>query len=259
MSTSIKVLSINIHKGFSYFNRKFVLPELREALRSTGAEIVFLQEVLGEHTVWAEKHKTHWPGVSQYEYLADSLWTETIYGKNAVYPQGHHGNALFSKQPILQWYNHDISLSGIERRGVLYAKIEVGNPAVPLHLMCTHLSLRESHRQEQIQKIFAMMDKIPDDEALLFAGDFNDWRLKVHHMCRDYGLIEAEDFMHGKPAKTFPAIFPILRLDRIYGRNIKIESSGVIKGPLWSHLSDHRPLLTEIQLREDKVEKDAEI
>ena len=32
-SFSFKVLTVNIHKGFTFFNRKFILPELREAVR----------------------------------------------------------------------------------------------------------------------------------------------------------------------------------------------------------------------------------
>ena len=38
---SIKVLTVNIHKGFTFFNRKFILPELREAVRKIGADVVF--------------------------------------------------------------------------------------------------------------------------------------------------------------------------------------------------------------------------
>ncbi|UUZ65526.1 hypothetical protein LP417_14210 [Polaromonas sp. P1-6] len=30
-SFSFKVLTVNIHKGFTFFNRKFILPELRES------------------------------------------------------------------------------------------------------------------------------------------------------------------------------------------------------------------------------------
>ncbi|MFN5349045.1 MAG: EEP domain-containing protein, partial [Polaromonas sp.] len=35
---SLKVLTVNIHKGFTFFNRKFILPELREAVRKIGAD-----------------------------------------------------------------------------------------------------------------------------------------------------------------------------------------------------------------------------
>jgi len=42
---TLTVLTLNVHKGFTPFNRRFILPELREAVRATGADLVFLQEV----------------------------------------------------------------------------------------------------------------------------------------------------------------------------------------------------------------------
>lgn len=89
----LRVLTVNTHKGFTALNRRFILPELREAVRSTSADLVFLQEVVGEH----DRHSTRyndWPQTSQYEFLADSMWSDFAYGRNAVYPNGHHGNAL---------------------------------------------------------------------------------------------------------------------------------------------------------------------
>ena len=41
--TSLKVMTVNTHKGFTALNRKFILPELREAVRTVGADVVFLQ------------------------------------------------------------------------------------------------------------------------------------------------------------------------------------------------------------------------
>ncbi len=46
---SFKVLTINTHKGFTTFNRRFILPELRDAVRTVAADIVCLQEVMGAH------------------------------------------------------------------------------------------------------------------------------------------------------------------------------------------------------------------
>ncbi|MQU56144.1 EEP domain-containing protein, partial [Pseudomonas sp. FSL R10-1339] len=62
----VKVLTVNMHKGFTALNRRFILPELREAVRATGADVVFLQEVLGEHDKHASRYDA-WPAVSQYE------------------------------------------------------------------------------------------------------------------------------------------------------------------------------------------------
>ncbi|MFP3498321.1 EEP domain-containing protein, partial [Pseudomonas sp. SIMBA_059] len=52
----LTVLTLNVHKGFTPLNRRFILPELREAVRATGADLVFLQEVHGSHQHHAERH-----------------------------------------------------------------------------------------------------------------------------------------------------------------------------------------------------------
>lgn len=120
----LRVLTVNTHKGFTAFNRRFILPELREAVRSTQADIVFLQEVLGSHDRHAARYPG-WPQTSQYEFLADSMWSDFAYGRNAVYPDGHHGNALLSKYPIIEHRNLDVSITGPERRGLLHCILDV--------------------------------------------------------------------------------------------------------------------------------------
>jgi len=120
----LRVLTVNTHKGFTAFNRRFILPELREAVRSTSADLVFLQEVVGEHERHSARYNA-WPQVSQYEFLADSMWSDFAYGRNAVYPDGHHGNALLSKYPIREFRNLDVSITGPERRGLLHCVLDV--------------------------------------------------------------------------------------------------------------------------------------
>ena len=45
-SPTLRVLSLNAHKGFTPLNRRFILQELREAVRAVAADLVFLQEVM---------------------------------------------------------------------------------------------------------------------------------------------------------------------------------------------------------------------
>ena len=56
----LTVMTVNIHKGFTSFNRKFILPELRDAVRKVGADVVFMQEVLGTHEEHGKKIQA-WP------------------------------------------------------------------------------------------------------------------------------------------------------------------------------------------------------
>ena len=48
-SLRLHVATYNIHKGFSQFNRRMMVRELRERLQLIAADIIFLQEVQGEH------------------------------------------------------------------------------------------------------------------------------------------------------------------------------------------------------------------
>lgn len=96
---SFKVLTINIHKGFTAFNRRFILPELRDAVRTVSADIVCLQEVMGAHEVHP-LHVENWPDTSHYEFLADTMWSDFAYGRNAVYPEGITVTRFFRVIPL---------------------------------------------------------------------------------------------------------------------------------------------------------------
>lgn len=244
---SLRVLTVNTHKGFTFFNRRFILPELREAVRSVGADLLFLQEVLGTH----ERHAArvdNWPEAPQYEFLADSMWPEFAYGRNAVYPHGHHGNALLSKFPILRYENLDVSIAGPERRGLLHSVLQVpGQDEV--HAICVHLGLSEGHRQKQLGLLCELIEQIPSHAPVIVAGDFNDWRQRACAVLEQRaGLREAFAHTQGRLARTFPARWPVLALDRIYVRNAEMRDAQTLSTRPWSHLSDHLPLAVELQL-----------
>ena len=163
----LRVLTVNTHKGFTALNRRFILPELRDAVRSTSADLVFLQEVVGEHERHSSRYN-NWPQMSQYEFLADSMWSDFAYGRNAVYPDGHHGNALLSKYPIREYRNLDVSITGPERRGLLHCVLDVPGHA-EVHAICVHLSLLESHRQLQLQLLCQLLESLPDEAPVIIA------------------------------------------------------------------------------------------
>ncbi|MBV4456398.1 endonuclease/exonuclease/phosphatase family protein [Pseudomonas sp. COR58] len=240
------VLTVNTHKGFTALNRRFILPELREAVRSVSADVVFLQEVHGTHE-HHPKRFADWPTMPQYEFLADSLWPQFAYGRNAVYPEGDHGNALLSKFQIVRHDNLDVSISGHENRGLLHCVLRLPGDDRELHAVCVHLGLRESHRSRQLTRLAEYLAELPADAPVIVAGDFNDWRQQADAMLGPCGLREVFAAHHGKPARSFPARFPALRLDRIYVRNLKASRPQVLANRPWSHLSDHVPLSVEIE------------
>lgn len=248
-STLIRVLTLNTHKGFTAFNRRFVLHELREAVRRVGADVVFLQEVQGAHASRASRVRG-WPAAPHYEYLADELWPQYAYGRNAVYPDGDHGNAVLSKFPIESHRNHDVSVDGQEARGLLHCVLQLPDSGQLLHVICVHLGLREAHRHAQLQLLRDVIEKqVPAAATLVVAGDFNDWRNRAHRvLTRCEGLHDVFAQSRGRSARSFPARWPLLRLDRIYVRNAASATPMLLPAHPWSRLSDHVPLAAEVML-----------
>ena len=246
---SLRVLTVNTHKGFAFLGRRFVLSELREAVREVGADLVFLQEVQGEHA-GNSASVAGWPEAPHYEYLADALWPEFAYGRNAVYPHGHHGNAVLSKFPITHYQNHDVSVTGPVRRGLLHCTLRIPGHPLELHAICVHLGLRESHRRHQLALLAEIIrEHVPADAPLIVAGDFNDWARQAHRILeKTAGLREVFVHSSGRSPKTFPASFPLLPLDRIYVRNARVHAPLLLPRRPWSRLSDHAPLAAEIGL-----------
>jgi endonuclease/exonuclease/phosphatase family metal-dependent hydrolase len=186
--TSLKVMTVNTHKGFTALNRRFILPELRDAVRTVGADVVFLQEVLGTHSRHSRK-VNNWPEAPHYEFLADTMWPQFAYGRNAVYPRGHHGNAVLSKFPIVHYRNHDVSVAGPEKRGLLHCVLRLPGRTVDVHAICAHLGLAETHRQQQLELLCHIVrDEVPPDAPLVVAGDFNDWRGRAHRVLEEISV-----------------------------------------------------------------------
>jgi endonuclease/exonuclease/phosphatase family metal-dependent hydrolase len=228
----VRILTYNIHKGFCFYSRRYVLDELREAIRSTTADIVFLQEVKGLHA-----------SASQFEFLADQIWSHYAYGKNAAYEDGHHGNAILSKRPIERWENLDISTNSWEKRGLLHVELD------GLHLICLHLDLFERGRVQQMRNVADRIQKhVPPKAPLILAGDFNDWRGRLSpFLINDLGMTECGQVQHQRLQATFPSWHPFLPLDRVYTRGFNTLSHRVLKDGVWKRLSDHAAVVVDLE------------
>jgi len=243
----ITVLSLNINAGFDLSRRRFLLPALRDAIHDVGADVVLLQEVLGAHAGHARRHP-QWPEEAQHAYLAGTLWPHHAYGRNANLAEGHQGNAVLSRFAIASHGNHDVSIAGHEARGLLHAVIELPDDSTPLHVVNVHLGLREAHRQRQVSQLAEFIaHDVPPAAPLVVAGDFNDWRARAHPLLRAAGLREAFEDAQGRPALTFPALFPVFPLDRMYLRHVNALASSVLRTQPWSGLSDHAGLRVELE------------
>lgn len=243
MPDKLHIATYNIHKGFSHFNRRMMIHELRDRLRALNADIIFLQEVIGHHKGHSTRYK-NWPNIPQYEFLADSTWPDFAYGKNAVYKEGHHGNAILSRYPIVLWDNEDISTHRYESRGMLHCEISIPEWRENLHCVCIHLGLFALGRQKQLSALNRRIEQlVPPQAPLIIAGDFNDWRKMANRtLIKQLGLTEVFELTSGKAARSYPSWMPILRLDRIYVRGFYVGNAQIHRGLPWSRISDHAVL-----------------
>jgi len=262
----LRVLTYNIHKGFNVGNRRFVLHQIRDALIAADADLMFLQEMQGEH-LRHEQKIADWPVLSQLEFLAENTWPYHAYGKNAIYNAGHHGNAILSKHPFERWENINVSPFPWASRSLLHGVIRlprrsevsqaVGNRCDRLpgsnqdvHIVCIHFGLTGKERRLQIGKLCARIDShVPHDAPLIIAGDFNDWLGQADRLFHDHlGLQEVFRETHGRYARSFPAWMPFLPMDRIYYRGLTPVSCEQLSHAPWHALSDHAPLTASFTL-----------
>ena len=253
LSKPLRVATCNIHKGMSIFNRRVVIHALRDQLTALDADIMFLQEVSGRHDIHARRHG-NWPREPQHEFLADLGRHDQayghVYGRNAVYDGSEHGNAVLSRFPILRWENQDVSSHRFEKRGLLHCEIEIPDWDEVLHCVCVHLALHARGRSRQLEHLRQRIERmVPTNAPLIVAGDFNDWHWRhrvAHEFAHPLNMHEVFETDHGRPARSFPALLPLLRLDRIYVRGFSVHSAHVQRGRGWHHSSDHRALTCEL-------------
>lgn len=255
MKTKLSIATYNIHKGVSWFAQKPRIHDMRDALESLDADILFLQEVQGQHDRRAQRHE-HWPTQGQHDYLAGNR-REAVYGMNSVYQHGHHGNALLSRYPISRYRNQKVSDHRFEDRGILHCVVQM--PDHEVHCYVIHFGLFASSRRRQTDLLIqSIRTETPTDAPLIIAGDFNDWRNHLseplHQQLSVNEVFEHLSSSHrgiqrkSTAALTFPVGAPFLPLDRIYVRGIQVKSAKVLRGKPWVRLSDHAPLTADLEL-----------
>ena len=262
----LRIATYNIHKGISTIGARPRVHALKQALAALEVDVFFLQEVQGRHDLMAMKNaaNTNWPTQGQHEFFAGDD-KHSAYGVNAVYDHGHHGNALVSSYPIASSRNQDVSDHAYESRGILHCVVQCND--VDVHCYVVHLGLFAGSRKRQTDALIdAVASSAPPGAPVIIAGDFNDWHNKLSDTLRaGLGVTEVFDenllrrgfgtylrLLAGRgpkiqPARTFPAAMPFLQLDRIYVRGFKVASAKVLHGILWSRLSDHAPIVAELE------------
>jgi len=225
----LRVATWNIHMGRGSDGRRD-LERVARVIRGLDLDCIGLQEVDNRREAEADDLSR----------LAVATGMQAVAGPTMARPGGDYGNALLSRWTVTRIARHDLSVAGREPRGVLHAAVDWRGSSVEVAV--THLGLRPFERRRQVERLLALLPA-ERRRPLLLLGDFNEWLLwgrPLRWLHRRFGRAPA-------PA-TFPARWPLIRLDRILAagplRLLRVRAVGT---KLTRAASDHLPVVADIQ------------
>ena len=142
----------------------------------------------------------------------------------------------------------DVSHHPLESRGLLHCEVEIPGWKERLHCINVHLGLWARSRRFQVEWLCdRIRASVPKKGPLVVAGDFNDWQGKASCVLeKELRLTEVFQHKEGRHARSYPARFPMLTLDRIYVRDMEVDGVERHVGGPWARLSDHVALAARL-------------
>lgn len=206
------------------------LDEVGHALAALDADIVALQEI--------EARKKERRPLQRLQEITGL--TPVAGAADFTDDGGWYGNALLSRRPLIAQDILDLSVEGRERRSALYAQLEARGLGGHLSVLVVHLGLRRFERARQAARLAEHLQEAPPG-PLLLLGDLNEWR-PVGTLAPLFRYLSFSPRM-----ATFPSRVPLLPLDRVGTRQLRMRDFFVARPDRASRLSDHLPVVAELE------------
>ena len=228
--SSFRVATYNVHRCVG-LDRRRDAARVVSVIQELEADIVGLQEVDNRSDGIRES--------AQMDFLAKEAGYDSLPGPTIKHSNGHYGNVLLTRWPVLESREIDLCFSCREPRGAIEAVMNIHDYRV--RVIVTHLGLSGEERRYQIGRLVNVLgkDSLP---LTVLLGDINEW-LPV-----SWGLRQVNRILGRPPARrSFPSRRPFLALDRIWVRPKEaMEKIWVHATKLSRQASDHLPVVAEI-------------
>ena len=246
---SIRLLVFNIHAGKDAAARNN-LTDVASLIRSSGADIVLLQEV--------DRGTNRSGKVDQLQALMDATGFSGTFGQSLDYDGGQYGIAALARGGFI--YSETIPLrvtptqeraGGSHEPRVALLGVAV-SPMGRLQTVSTHLdaSATDVYRQQEIAWVLNVVrSRTSDVTPVLLAGDLNsEPDSAVVRSLHDAGLRDAWTECGRGDGLTYPADRPVKRIDYVWlSGTLRCTAAEVLD----TQISDHRPLLVTLAATEE--------
>lgn len=283
----LRVVSYNIHKGRSAVLSRASLSELRLGLHGLGPDLVFLQEVQGRNDrlgVLDSQHESLAAALGlSVAYGCNAVRRHSAHGNALLsrYPVLSQENQDISDHRLeqrgllhveVQVGQHDVhcfvvhlGLFAVSRSRQAEAMIQRIQELVPEH--CPILIAGDFNdwndnlsaeliRRLHVHEVFATAPNGGDENLPGWRDGLARMRQALRQSYATDGVLRSRaprlgagnQALPARPPRTFPAALPWFRLDRIYQRGFAVRQARVLRGKPWTALSDHAPLLADLEL-----------
>lgn len=225
MKDHLRIATWNVHAavGADYRYRPERIARVIDAL---DADVIALQEVPLDATTVELLERD-----SGYRLIA----APTMHRRGAPF-----GNALLARVPLTRSTLVDLCVARREPRIAIDATIRRPS-GHSVRIIATHLGLRQQERQAQFHALMRHLDR--NTVPVIVLGDFNEWRPRSTRLDTLHKHLTA-----APPHATFPALLPLLALDRIYASaTLQLDDVRTHQGDGTRFASDHLPLIAEIR------------
>ncbi len=223
--TRLRAATYNVHKCRGMDFRTSV-PRVSRVMKEVAADLIAVQEVFAEQVACLER----------------GLEMRSVFGEVRKLNGQGYGNAVFSRLPIVEWEQYDLTVGGREPRQCL--RVSVDQPG-PLHFFAVHLGTSFFERRQQAERLLSpeMLEKPEFKGARVVAGDFNEWTRGMATQMMSHYLQSADVATHLNRSRTYPGLLPVLHLDHIYyDRQFHLREMHLHRTPAALSASDHLPL-----------------
>ncbi len=240
----VRVLVYNIHAGKDAGGADS-LAALAGLVRSTGADVVLLQEV--------DQGTNRSGHVDQPAVLAASTGLHATFGSALDFDGGKYGVAILSRWPIASDTLIHLPVTPVqtraggshEPRGAL--RVVLATPEGPLTVFNTHLDASgdDRYRRQEADTITRLVARAREaGQTVIAGGDFNSTpESAVQAAVRGAGLRDAWTECGAGEGLTFPDKVPVKRIDYLFlTGGVRCSTARVVD----TRISDHRPLLVEL-------------